>query len=911
MADSAPNRNGENEAQLEALIAECLEAQDSERSRRLEEACAAHPELEAGLRERARLLQAFGFAFERQAPVMPSVIGDFTIVRRIGQGGMGVVFEARQAALGRSVALKLIRPDLVYFEGARERFQREALAIAKLSHPNIVPIYMVGEEGGMPYFAMELVRGCTLDQALAAVADRAPESLSGADLAAVVEHKAGMNDGDSGGARGSSIYSGTWIEACVGIVRQIASALEHAHDKEIIHRDVKPSNIALASDGRARLLDFGLTSRSDANRLTRSGAQVGTILYMPPEQMQKGGAIDGRADVYSLGVVLYEMLTLQLPFRGDDALSIMHAALDARPDPIRARNRRVPPDLETVCLVAMDPEPSRRYASAAALGRDLENVLARRAIEARPPGAFVRAKRFAQRHPARAVSIVLGLALVGGIPLALLAQKTLYASKLEASLTRAKQADAEKTIALEKERNASFEMQRSLDFVTGLFLRGAPSVARGEDFTLRDVLELGAAEVKAGLEGHPLATARIQMSIGLALLELGANELARKQFEDASAVYATQAPPEDHVSYARAQRLLGDALRAAGDGVAATQAYDRALATLRLSDEGAADQRAQALAARAWIRAGSGELESARADLEEARSIAAAVDSVSSQSLARFDLRFASLYAAQKKFAEASVLVDSALRSLREEPGRKDPGIVEALNLRGYVDKNQGNLSAAEAAYTEALDCANLFWRKEGTKQAELYLNLAAVAGACGESAREVSLLRRALVIFEREVGSAHTSAALCGGNLAGTLARQGRFPEAEEIYPRVIAMQSEAYGPRHVFVGFSLKNLAACAKARGDSRRAADLYYEAGRILLDVAGQSKSALDALAASANQSMQLGATKAAEEVLREAIAESERLLPAMSPALYGSLAASLEAQGRPDEAEACRARAAQN
>jgi serine/threonine-protein kinase len=195
---------------------------------------------------------------------------------------------------------------------------------------------------------------------------------------------------------------------------------------------------------------------------------------MPPEQMRARAQPDARADVYSLGVVLYELLSLQLPYRGADALAIMRAAEDARPDSIRARNRRVPPDLETVCLVAMEAEPSRRYASAAAFSRDLANVLAHRPIEARPPGAWVRARRLAQRHPARAAALLLGFLLVVGVPLALLAQQRAHAKDLEQSLSLVREANRLKDVALAQERESALDMDSSLTFVTDLFLRAAP-----------------------------------------------------------------------------------------------------------------------------------------------------------------------------------------------------------------------------------------------------------------------------------------------------------------------------------------------------------------------------------------------------------------------------------------------------
>ena len=906
----APKLDGSRDPSdpVEDLIAACLEAPEGKRREHFEALCREHPTLAPQLRERARLLEAFGLAFDDGEPDLPSSIGDFEILRRIGQGGMGVVFEARQITLGRSVALKLIRPDQMFFEGARERFRREAQAIAKLAHPGIVPVYLVGEEGGLPYFAMELVHGCTLDEALRAVAGLAPEALSGDELARLVARAANARTSLPPAEQASAFQGVSWVEACVGIVRQVADALEHAHSHGIVHRDVKPSNIALATDGRARLLDFGLTSRADSGRMTRSGSQVGTILYMPPEQMRDRARPDARADVYSLGVVLYELLSLQLPYRGDDALAIMRAAMDARPDSIRARNRRVPSDLETVCLVAMERDPVRRYASAAAFARDLGNVLARRPIEARPPGTLVRARRLAQRYPARAASAILGLLLVGGVPLALYLQKSAYAKDLEDSLEAVRQADRAKDVALAQQRESALDMERSLEFVTGLFERAAPSVAQGRQYDLRDLLELGAATVGRDLEERPLAKARIQMAMGFSLLELGDSQLAMGQFESAAAIYAKFTPLEHPEWHGRALRSLGDAHSNLGNSARALELYGEALEVLDPKLDEPALERSVVLAARAWVLSNTGRIEAARDDLLEARSLAAPLPISRPATLAHIDARLAMLLAAEKKFEQAELLIDPALASMREHHEDASVRLVEALNLRGLISRRLGDNAAAKASYEEALEYARFFYKREGTVHADLYLNLAAVEGACAAPRREVELLRRALQLFEAELGPEHAKTALCGGNLAGALSRQQRWAEAEEIYGVVIARQIAAYGPQHMFVGFSLRNLAHGALSRGDDQRAADLYFEAGQLLLETSGQEDPAIECLVRSAYCSTLLGRPELAERILLDALEVSEQRLPHPPGALFLGLADACDKLGRDAQARAWRERA---
>ncbi|MEZ5964175.1 MAG: protein kinase [Planctomycetota bacterium] len=419
--DGAPDdttRTGESELDpVDRLVARCLEAPDCERTELAARLAGEHPDLATELARRLRALAAFGLDGHATAPEpplvggIPEVLGDFRLGTRLGGGGMGVVYLAEQLSVARRVALKLVRPELLLFPGARERFQREVEAVGRLQHPGIVAVHTVGEASGVPFFAMEKVDGCSAAELIADLRARRAEQPSGARAADFVASRSGVPITTSGRA----FFDQDWVSLCLDVAQQVAEALEHAHARGVVHRDVKPSNIMLTADGRARLIDFGVSSREgsdrDGDKMTRTGAAVGSLPYMSPEQVE-GRALDARTDVYSLGVTLYELLTLQDAFYGQSYEDVRRLVLEARPRPIRSLNSRVSWEAEVVCATAMAPEPERRYASAAALARDLEAVRTHRPIAARPAGPWRRLRRVVRRNPSRAALVgVLALAV--------------------------------------------------------------------------------------------------------------------------------------------------------------------------------------------------------------------------------------------------------------------------------------------------------------------------------------------------------------------------------------------------------------------------------------------------------------------------------------------------------------------
>ncbi len=389
---------------LEELLADALAAQDAGGDAAVSAFLAMHPQERAAIERglaRARQMGLAGAA----APVadFPDRLGEFRLLRRLGSGGMGVVYEAEQQSLSRRVALKLVRPELLYFEGARERFRREIEAVARLQHPAIVPVLASGEQDGVPFYAMELLHGRTVHEVTAALRGRDPALLRGADLRAAI---------GADGETGTDPLQGPWWQICTRLIHNIALGVRHAHLRGIVHRDIKPSNVMLTTDGRTVLLDFGVALVGGNREFTRTGNTPGSPAFMSPEQL-RGDAVDERTDVYSLAATLWQMLTLQPPFPPTgDVQKVLAGELRS---PL-VHNRELPRELELVVRTAMDVDRERRYADMQAFADDLQAVLQRRPIRARRLGVGLRLLRWSQRHRITATMIACLLVVAAILP---------------------------------------------------------------------------------------------------------------------------------------------------------------------------------------------------------------------------------------------------------------------------------------------------------------------------------------------------------------------------------------------------------------------------------------------------------------------------------------------------------------
>ncbi len=396
-----------------------------------------------------RLLSGPGPAAEEvPGPGPGRVVCGYELVEEIGRGGMGVVFKARHTGLNRFVALKMIRSGALASAAELRRLRAEAEAVAALDHPHIVPLYEVGEHDGQPFFTMKLVEGTSLTP-------RVPDFMRDPRSAA-------------------------------GLLAALARAVHHAHERGILHRDLKPANVLLDADGRPHLTDFGLARREGAGAgPTPSGVAVGTPAYMAPEQITgSAAAVTTAADVYSLGAVLYELLTGGPPFRGAGALEVLRQAVEEEPKRPRALNSAVPRDLETVCLKCLAKDPARRYPTAQALADDLEAYLRGEPVRARPVGGLERLWRWCRRRPATAaLAGALLAAVAAGLVVAavLWRQAEEHARRAEDSAATAdrERAKARADLAVADEAVRQFCLQYSREeAVSGETHGVSPAVAR-------------------------------------------------------------------------------------------------------------------------------------------------------------------------------------------------------------------------------------------------------------------------------------------------------------------------------------------------------------------------------------------------------------------------------------------------
>ena len=411
-----------------------------------------------------------------ESPAAPRVVGDFRIICEIGSGGMGTVYEAEQISLKRRVALKVLPAHLSISADAVLKFRREAEAGGRQSHPGVVAIYNVGEEGGVHFIAQELVEGgITLADNLAEIRQSRPRP------------------------------AGYFREAAALMV-DVADALGHAHQAGVIHRDIKPSNILITAEGCPKVTDFGLAKVEDALSLSRTGDFAGTPYYMSPEQAaSRRIGIDKRTDIFSLGVTFYELLALDRPFEGDTSHEVLRKILLDEPRDPRKLCARVPRDLAVICLKAMEKKPEARYASMDEFSNDLRRWLSGDVILARPAGPGARLWKRMKRSPAisAAISVAL-LAMIALLAYILWSYPQIRAGKLdaEAAAVQARAAERDAVEQRDAKQAALGDLEKALERSDGLRLAALSGSLRASCPGLALSLALESARRSPGLAAN-------------------------------------------------------------------------------------------------------------------------------------------------------------------------------------------------------------------------------------------------------------------------------------------------------------------------------------------------------------------------------------------------------------------------
>jgi WD40 repeat protein/tRNA A-37 threonylcarbamoyl transferase component Bud32 len=499
--------NAGHAARLEELIAVFLEAVEAGRAPDRDAWLAQHPdladELRAFLANNDRLadvgapLRALGAAEvpraeapDHEAPTMTLTetsavcssgqvrrFGDYELLEVLGQGGMGVVYKARQVSLNRTVAIKMLLAGQLASVAEVERFRAEAEAAANLDHPHIVPIYEIGEHEGRQYFCMKLVEGGSLASRL---------------------HQNGED-----------------LRRAAALVETVARAVHHAHQRGLLHRDLKPANILLDADGQPYVTDFGLAKHLHRDTgQTPTGAILGTPSYMAPEQAASSRGISTAADVYGLGAVLYRLFTGRPPFQGETILETLQQIQQREPEPPRTLRTEIDADLETICLKCLAKEPATRYGSAEALAEDLERWLRGEPISARPVGSGERLWRWCRRNPTLATAI--GSAAVSLIAVAIVAILLAVNEARNAAIIRGEKTQTMN--ALHESENAREDLKKTLESrYQALRLAAGLALDRGLKFCDEGDVIRGVHWLARSLEIAPPDAAELQHVIRMNL----------------------------------------------------------------------------------------------------------------------------------------------------------------------------------------------------------------------------------------------------------------------------------------------------------------------------------------------------------------------------------------------------------
>jgi eukaryotic-like serine/threonine-protein kinase len=674
---------------------------------------------------------------------LPRSIGPFKILRQIGEGGMGIVLLAQQENPTRTIALKVIHAS-VLSPRTLHRFKQEAEMLARLHHPGVAQIYQVGTyatpQGELPYIAMEYVEGERLD------------------LWARRSHS---------------------IKARLEMACRIAEAVEHAHQKAVIHRDLKPGNILVTDGDQPKILDFGVARLSDDDTRTTTmrtdiGSLMGTLSYMSPEQASGDpDAVDTRSDVYSLGVVLYELLTGKLPYAIERAP--VHEAVrmirEDEPSRLSTHVRTLRGDVETIVLKALEKDRERRYARAQELADDIRRYLTDQPIQARPPSTWYQFSKFAHRNKI--------LVAASGAVLASLAVGTAVSTRLYL-----------------KERDANARAEATAEFLISIFGGIDPAVAQGADTQLLQRL-LANARGRLALElaDQPEVQARLHLTLGRGYTQLNLFDEADAELREAQRLFADLYGPDDRhtleVESAQA-KLLQRRGELASSAQAKTAALEKQTRVLGEEDPQTLDTRASL--ADTLMR--QGRLKEAEELLRQVLADQERVLKPDDEALGSTRISLAQTLNYEGKFDEARALLEPLFLSRSERLGPDHPDTIAALGTLASTLSYLGKQDEAETAMRDALERVERVYGSDNQQTYAVMNNLAWVLEKRSKLPEAEEIMRIVLDGRRALLGEENIETFNARNNLANMLWKQGKIEETEKLLVQTLADEIRVLGP-------------------------------------------------------------------------------------------------------------------
>ncbi len=749
------------------------------------------------------------------APFLPSqfpTIGGYRILREIGAGGMGIVYEAEQQNPKRLVALKVIRACGAVTDHEAKLFEREAQALARLKHPGIAAIYESGRTPeGQHFFAMEMVRGETLEVFLRKSAEAGPTTPPR-------------------------------LRERLAIFRKILDAITYAHQRGVIHRDLKPSNIHIhhefnSGDSSAephvpgvKILDFGLARITDADlAIATTGTDIGkiqgTLPYMSPEQVRGNSEeIDIRTDVYSLGVILYEMIAGRRPY--DVRHAMLHEATriicEVPPDPLSkswSGTKRLDKDIETIVGKALEKEAHRRYQSVAALGEDISRFLSNQPILARPPSAIYQLRKMAVRHKLGFAFAACLLVLISVFSIGISMQARRIALERDRANGEASRANLEAAAA-----------GQVADFLMSLFRVADPDEARGQALTAREILDNGAIRIRTDLSRDPILQARLLYTVGDVYRNLGALDRAEQLIEESVSIRQHVLGP-DAPDTLRAASLLGSIYDLDSKTEIAEKTLTSALERQRSVLGNDHPDTLKTFASLANLYDSEGFYDKAFPMMQDVFARRRKVlgpdhlDTLGSE----YNLAVA-LYRRQD-FPRAERLLNEVVSSFSRLAGADHPKTLIAEELLSTVYLQMNRLRDARRIREEVYKTRLRVLGPDHMHTLGSKLGLAIIASQEGLFAEAERLFRETLAAQIRVLGPDHIDTLSTKVSLGTMLADTGRLDEAERLLQDGLSRMQRTLGNNHPETANCLEGLARIAMHRGRRDTALRLLEQAVRV--------------------------------------------------------------------------------